>query len=56
MLRSFMAGDLTNGLMKPRLPRASRRRQTIERSGAALSFRIFSSFQGTLETKHEERS
>jgi alkyldihydroxyacetonephosphate synthase len=26
---------------------------TIERSGAALSFRIFSSIQETLETKHE---
>jgi hypothetical protein len=51
-----MAGDRTNGLMKPRLPRVSRCRQTIERSGAALSFRIFSSFQETLETNHEERS
>jgi hypothetical protein len=56
MLRSFTAGDRTNGLMKPRLPPVSRCRQTIERSGAALSFRIFSSFQETLETKHEERS
>jgi hypothetical protein len=43
MLRSFMAGDRTNGLMKPRLPPVSRYRQTIERYGAALSFRIFSS-------------
>jgi hypothetical protein len=56
MLRSFMAGDRANGLMKPRLPPVSRCRQTIERSGAALSLRIFSSFKETLETKHEERS
>src|ERR1700720_1613546 len=45
MLRLFMLGDRTNGLMNPRLPPVSRCRQTIERSGAALSFRIFSSFQ-----------
>jgi hypothetical protein len=51
-----MAGDRANGLMKPRLPPVSRCRQTIERSGAALSLRIFSSFKETLETKHEERS
>src|SRR5260370_3796157 len=39
--------------MTTRLPPVSRCRQTIERSGAALSFRIFSSNQETLETKHE---
>jgi hypothetical protein len=39
--------------MKPRLPPVSRCRQTIERPGAALSFRIFSSIHETLETKHE---
>src|SRR5258708_4698049 len=53
MLRSFMAGDPTKGLMKTKLPPVSRCRQTIERSGAALSFRIFSSIQETLEAKHE---
>ena len=50
------AGPTKWNSTKPRLPRVSRCRQTIERSGAALSFSIFLSFQEGLETKHEERS